>query len=286
MKIISDIACVDYERPGHPERPQRVSDTLGRLRQEDELELTFVKPGAVDNDALSLVHPPHFVESLDSSADFDADTPAHEGILTHALRSVAGAMDAMDAALAGESAMSLLRPPGHHACAETAMGFCYLNQIAIAAVAAERDDLRVGVLDFDVHHGNGTEAILLGKEGLLYASAHQNPAYPGTGSVSRGNCKNYPVRPNAPRQEFFDATRHAFDEVMSFGPDLIAVSAGFDAYRGDPLAQENLEGEDYFTIGRSLRDCGVPVFSVLEGGYAEELPELVLEYVRGLSTTK
>jgi acetoin utilization deacetylase AcuC-like enzyme len=185
MKIITDIACIDYERPGHPERPQRVSATLDRLKSLTDLDLEFVQPTGPDLVSVELVHPASFVESLNAAEDFDVDTPAHSGIQTHALRAVSGALNAMDSSMAGTPALSLLRPPGHHACAETAMGFCYLNQIAIAAVAAAAEGKRVGILDFDVHHGNGTEAIILGRENLLYASAHQSPAYPGTGMHTR-----------------------------------------------------------------------------------------------------
>ncbi len=283
MKIFTDIACIDYERPGHPERPQRVGATLERLETDKALGAVISKPLADATEFVELVHPYEFVKGLNRSQDFDADTPAHEGIETHALRSVAGALDAMESALAGEVAFSLLRPPGHHASAETAMGFCYLNQVAVAAKVGAKRGLAVGILDFDVHHGNGTEASVLGAEGILYTSVHQSPAFPNTGNHSRGNCKNYPIRPHARRQDFVDGVMRCLDDILAFGPDLIAVSAGFDAFRGDPLAQENLEGEDYFTFGRAFKDTGVPTFSVLEGGYSDDLPQLVVEYLKGLS---
>jgi acetoin utilization deacetylase AcuC-like enzyme len=180
--------------------------------------------------------------------------------------------------------MSLLRPPGHHATADRAMGFCYLNSVAIAALEARAGGCRrVAVFDFDVHHGNGTEELLIDKPGLAFISAHQFPAYPGTGRSHRGgNCFNFPVAPATPRQEYRAILDGAFAQLRNFRPDLVAVSAGFDSYRGDPLADGTLETEDYYWIGETIRGLEVPAFSVLEGGYSAELPELILAYLRGL----
>jgi acetoin utilization deacetylase AcuC-like enzyme len=163
------------------------------------------------------------------------------------------------------------------------MGFCYLNQIAIAALEAESRGLKVGVYDFDVHHGNGTEEALRGRAACTFASVHQYPAYPGTGRDSQQNCHNLPMPPWSPRASYVDALTQAFDRILAAKPDVIAVSAGFDAYRGDPLAQEPLEAEDYAAIGTRLRASGIPAFAVLEGGYSDELPELVLSFLEGWS---
>jgi acetoin utilization deacetylase AcuC-like enzyme len=165
------------------------------------------------------------------------------------------------------------------------MGFCYLNSIAIAALEAQAAGFkRVGVYDFDVHHGNGTEDILLDRDGLAFISIHQYPAYPGTGRESRGtNCFNFPVAPATPREEYQAVLRQAFEKLRDFRPDILAVSAGFDAYRGDPLAEETLEEEDYLWLGKTIRNLGIPSFSVLEGGYSDELPALIFAYLRGLT---
>jgi acetoin utilization deacetylase AcuC-like enzyme len=165
------------------------------------------------------------------------------------------------------------------------MGFCYLNSIAMAALEAQAAGYRrVAVFDFDVHHGNGTEEILLDKAGLAFISVHQSPAYPFTGLANRGgNCLNFPVAPGTPRQEYRAILSRALAELKNFGPDMIAVSAGFDAYRGDPLAEGTLEAEDFQWLGEMIRGLQVPAFSILEGGYSAELPQLILAYLRGLN---
>ena len=164
------------------------------------------------------------------------------------------------------------------------MGFCYLNNIAIAALEALATGIRrVAVYDFDVHHGNGTENILMNREGVLFFSIHQHPCYPGTGTADVGNnCRNFPVLPFTPRGEHRQVLRKALDELKRFKPDLVAVSAGFDAYARDPLAQETLEAEDFHWLGKSFRELGIPVFSTLEGGYSKDLPDLILAYLKGL----
>jgi acetoin utilization deacetylase AcuC-like enzyme len=216
--------------------------------------------------------------------DFDGDTPMHLGIKEHALRSVGGALQALEFALKGEKAFSLMRPPGHHATPDRAMGFCYLNNVAIAVLEAlARQAGKVAVFDFDVHHGNGTEEILLGKEKCIYISIHQYPLFPGTGRESRQNACNFPVLPGTPRGEYRAALVKGLDQLKRFAPALVAVSAGFDAYQGDPLSSASLEQEDFFWLGQSLRALGVPLFSALEGGYSNDLPELILAYLKGQS---
>ena len=183
---------------------------------------------------------------------------------------------ATDLALAGERAFSLMRPPGHHATGGQAMGFCYLNQIAIAALAAKaRGTDRVAIWDFDAHHGNGTEAILHGRDGFLFTSVHQFPGYPGTGTASFDNCHNWPVAPRTPRKQHMAALRESLDAAIAFQPGLVLVSAGFDAYAQDPLTAMTLETEDFATLGRWLRESGLPAAAILEGGYSLDLPLLI-----------
>jgi acetoin utilization deacetylase AcuC-like enzyme len=191
----------------------------------------------------------------------------------------------LKAARAGEQVFSLMRPPGHHATRHRAMGFCYLNSVAITALEAVATGAkRVAVYDFDVHHGNGTEAILVDKPGTAFFSIHQFPCYPGTGNRNVGiNCYNYPVPPRTPRQEYRKSLSSALDQLKKFKPDLVAVSAGFDAYARDPLAEETLEAEDYYWLGKSFAALGVPFFSLLEGGYSDDLPELIFAYLKGVA---
>ena len=287
MKIITDERCTGYRRAGHPEKPQRVSRTLERLRSQTDLPLTWAEPLADVEDAVMLrAHSPELLRRVKAGeGDFDGDTPAHPGIFDHAQRSIGGALRALAAARQGEMAFSLMRPPGHHATRDRAMGFCYLNSVAIAALEAVATGTRkVAVFDFDVHHGNGTEAILLDQPQTVFFSIHQHPCYPGTGSGPVGqNCFNYPVAPGTPRQEYRSVLQRALADLRKAGPDLVAVSAGFDAYARDPLAQETLEAEDFHWLGESMRGLGVPVFSLLEGGYSLDLPELILAYLQGLS---
>ncbi|HYT61391.1 MAG TPA: histone deacetylase [Haliangiales bacterium] len=285
MKIITDSRCTAYSTRGHPERPERVSRTVERLKNQVELPVSWVEPLPVDEAIIELAHSKEHVARVKAAAaDFDGDTPAHADIFAHACRSVGGALQAMQSAQKGEPAFSLLRPPGHHATRDRAMGFCYLNSIAITALEALATGTRkVAVLDFDVHHGNGTEAILTNRPGAVFFSIHQYPCYPGTGTGHVGdNCFNYPVAPETPREDYRKVLKRALDELKNARPALVAVSAGFDAYARDPIAQETLEAEDFQWLGQSIRDLGIPAFSVLEGGYSRDLPELILAYLKGI----
>lgn len=282
MTIITDARCLDYREPGHPERPERVRGTLDALKAQSALPISWASPLEPSEAQILRAHDPIHLDRLSLPMDFDTDTPAHPEIRSHAERSVGGALRALQAALENEPVLSLMRPPGHHATADRAMGFCYLNSIAIAALEGLAAGRRpVAIFDFDVHHGNGTEDILLGRDDCAFFSVHQYPAYPGTGRFSNDNAHNYPVRPGASREAYRDALRGALDDLEAFRPALVAVSAGFDAYRGDPLSDAALEEEDYHWLGAELRRLGVPFFSVLEGGYSDDLPRLILAYLRG-----
>jgi acetoin utilization deacetylase AcuC-like enzyme len=284
MKIITDDKCAGYSSPGHPERPARVTGTQEFLRSQKELQIVWAAPTRVDDAQILRAHSPEHLARLDEPEDFDGDTPFHENISTFARASVAAALDALKAARAGENVFSLMRPPGHHAMRDRAMGFCYLNNIAIAALEAVATGAKsVAVFDFDVHHGNGTEAILFDRPGVEFFSVHQFPCYPGTGAKNVGkNCFNYPVAPGTSRESWRVTLTHALADLKRFRPDLVAVSAGFDAYARDPLAEGALLAEDFHWLGQSLRKLGVPFFSLLEGGYSKDLPELIFAYIKGV----
>ena len=244
VKIITDERCAGYWREGHPERPTRVTGTLDFLRGQNELPIVWAAPAGVDDAAILRAHSARHLARLNEPEDFDADTPFHENIITFARASVAAALDSLKAARGGENVFSLMRPPGHHALRDHAMGFCYLNNIAIAVLEAlATGSKRVAVFDFDVHHGNGTEAILLDRPGCAFFSIHQFPCFPGTGAANAGtNCFNYPVAPGTPREDWRATLARALGDLKNFQPDLIAVSAGFDAYARDPLADGTLLG--------------------------------------------
>ena len=284
MKIITDEKCAGYSQAGHPERPARITRALQRLHSLTDLPIAWALPAPAAESAILRAHSPAHVARLSQAEPFDEDTPAYPGIAGYARISAGAAVEAMQAARGGERVFSLMRPPGHHACRDKVMGFCYLNNIAIAALEAlATGTRRVAIFDFDVHHGNGTEDILLHHAGVAFFSVHQHPCYPDTGAGNVGdNCFNFPVAPNAPREIYLRALERAFEKLKQFGPDLVGVSAGFDAYEKDPLAQGTLVREDYRTLGRWFGGLGAPVFSVLEGGYSRDLPELILAYLLGL----
>ena len=285
--IINDERCIEYGMPGHPERPSRVRDTLSRLRgTECRLSLEWRRPVAVPRSALERAHEPDHIDGLQAATvAFDGDTPAYSHIYEHAIRSVGAAMEAMTLAESERAIFSLMRPPGHHATPNRAMGFCYLNSIAISILEAQaRGAGRVAVFDFDVHHGNGTEAILQGKPDTMFFSVHQHPCYPGTGTRNvEPNCINIPVAPNTPREQWCESIAGALKKLADFGPDTLGVSAGFDAYAGDPLAQGTLLKSDFHWIGTEIRALEVKTFSVLEGGYSDDLPELIEAYLSGIA---
>jgi acetoin utilization deacetylase AcuC-like enzyme len=285
MKIITDERCAGYSFRGHPERPARVLKTLGAIRSQTTMPVDWAGPAAVTEESLLRAHSAAHLARLKVPENFDADTPFYAGIDDYARAAAGAALEALRSARAGQTAFCLMRPPGHHATRDRAMGFCYLNNIAIAALeAAATGCKRVAVFDFDVHHGNGTEDILLDRDGIAFFSVHQHPCYPDTGTANRGkNCFNFPVPPLMPRTEYRKTLTRALECLGRFQPELVAVSAGFDAYVRDPLAQETLEAEDFHWLGQSLRQLGIPLLSVLEGGYSSDLPELILAYLRGLA---
>jgi acetoin utilization deacetylase AcuC-like enzyme len=274
--IIHDPNCVDYHRPGDPERPARISKTVPIL-QERHPDWKWRKlPAATDKELLRAHSREHIEHIAQAVNDFDSDTPAHPHIDTYARLAAGAAVAAARAALKGERAFSLMRPPGHHATRERAMGFCYFSNMAVAALdALENGAERVAIWDFDAHHGNGTQDIVAHNSRISFASIHQSPGYPGTGLTSFANVHNYPIPPYSGRSLHMAAIDDALQNLIRSKPDLLLVSAGFDAYSGDPITQMTLEREDFAALGRSLRSAGIPAAAILEGGYSDDLPELI-----------
>ncbi|HVU33536.1 MAG TPA: histone deacetylase [Opitutaceae bacterium] len=282
MLILHDPQCADYGSSMRPEQPARVTKTAAHLRVTHPDWTWRVPDREVTDATLLLAHTPALLARLQQAKDFDGDTPYLDGIPDHARRAVGAALEAAKHALREKTPVfSLMRPPGHHATAGEAMGFCYLNSIAVAALNAVRHDgvRRVAIWDFDAHHGNGTEFIVHAQEArdtLFFASVHQYPGYPGTGTQDHGpNIRNWPVAPHTPRPAHLDALRASLDAVESFDPDLILISAGFDAFVRDPITEMSLEVEDFSTLGRWVRESGRPAAAILEGGYSDQLPLLV-----------
>jgi acetoin utilization deacetylase AcuC-like enzyme len=280
MKIYYSPKCLQYSQSGHPEAPSRVRSTYEYL---EEKGYAFHEPGLCSEDDILLAHSTGLYESVKNESFFDFDTPVFKGIYDIARLSAGSAIDAAMHCLGnGEKAFSLMRPPGHHATKDHLGGFCYFNSIAIACLKTQEKVKKVAVVDFDCHHGNGTEDIFLGKDNLLYLSLHQSPLYPGTGLKSNNNCINYPLSASTTPDEFISALQDGLKKVEQFGPDLIAVSAGFDSYRLDPITNLTLELETYREVGRILASMNKPCFSVLEGGYSRDLPECIYQYLQGL----
>jgi acetoin utilization deacetylase AcuC-like enzyme len=269
---------------GHPERPERLMAVLAALTDSD-LVIEERAAGEVSVDALARVHPRAHVERLIAASPasgvrmLDADTVLSPGSVRAALLAAGAVVEAVEAAARGELARAFcaVRPPGHHAEPDAPMGFCLFSSVAVAARAAQASGLeRVAVVDFDVHHGNGTQAAFERDATLFFASIHQSPLYPGTGMESEsgvGNVVNATVEPHAPREVW----RAGFEGRLmpaldAFAPDLILISAGFDAHRRDPLAHQSLEAEDFAWATRAIvevarRRCAGRVVSSLEGGY-------------------
>ena len=204
-KVFSDLKTAEYGAPGHPEAPFRVSRTFELLKAAGHAPgLPPVAAGAAD---VELIHGKDHLATIAKGTFLDADTPAYRDMDQIALISLSGALSAADAALAGEPAFSLMRPPGHHAGKDRVAGFCYINNLAVAVARLQKKNpgVKIAIMDFDVHHGDGTESLVLGRENTVFTSLHQFPLYPGTGAQSRGNCFNLPLPAGTDGDEYLSA---------------------------------------------------------------------------------
>jgi len=278
MIIVHSPRCLEYSAFGHIERPERVADTVALLRQ--QLGHEWVAPTPAATADLRRVHSEELIRAVATGDHCDGDTPHFPQINEIARLAAGAAITAAERALTAGRAFSLMRPPGHHATRDRVMGFCYFNNIAVA-VARLRARHRVAIVDFDCHHGNGTEDIFAGDDRVLFVSLHQSPCYPGTGMESLANCRNYALPPGTEPADYLATFDAALAEVRAFRPDLIAISAGFDAFAGDPITEMGLEIATFGEIGRRLSRLGGPQFGVLEGGYAAQLPACIASFLVG-----
>jgi len=283
LTLIFDRSATEFGQEYHPENPARLINTEAYLLDKRP-DWTWMRPRLATEPEVLRVHLEKHLERLRQPLDFDADTPFYPGIEEHARCAAGAAIGAVDLALRGRKAFALMRPPGHHATSTRAMGFCYLNSVAIAAhYALATGCERVAIWDFDAHHGNGTEEIVFGNKRIRFASIHQYPGYPGTGTASRGNVFNWPIPPHSDPDQHASAVHRALDDLVEFNPDIVLVSAGFDAFAGDPLTEMTLEREHFAKFGQRLRATGIAAAAVLEGGYSSELPILIEAFLAAWS---
>ena len=287
MLLYTHPACLAHDPGiGHPESPARLRTVLDALDDPSFAGLVRREAPRATRAQLARVHAESLIDAVFAAApsighaQLDADTAMSPDSLEAALRAAGAVCAAVDALIDGEDtrAFCAVRPPGHHATRDTAMGFCLFNNVAAGATQAlTRGLVRAAIVDFDVHHGNGTQDIFWNEPRVLYASTHQSPLYPGTGARTEtgvGNIVNAPLPPGAGSAEF----RSAFAQIVlprlhDFRPQLVLISAGFDAHRLDPLASLEFDADDFAWVTRELVDIAREhargrVVSTLEGGYS------------------
>jgi len=287
---------------GHPERPDRVTVIIDRLKKIKSKNLIWKKPKKFNLKYLEYVHDKKYLESVIESFPkqglnfLDGDTIVSPGSKNASIDAVGSILIAIDGVMNKEfrNAFCAVRPPGHHAEKQKAMGFCVYNNVAVGAYyLLEKYNLsKVAIIDFDVHHGNGTQDIFYNNEHVLYISSHQYPYYPGSGAANergiKNNVLNIPLASGTRTHEFLNAYDSIFKKLKEFKPEFILLSAGFDAHKNDPLAQINLESKDYYTLTKRIMSlakniCGEKIVSILEGGYdLNALSESVNFHIKSL----
>ena len=287
---------------GHPERADRVTIVIDHLKKVKSKNLIWKKPSKFDLKYLEYAHDKNYLDNVAESFPkqglnfLDGDTIVSTGSKEATKDAVGSIITAIDGVIKKDfnNAFCAVRPPGHHAEKQKAMGFCVYNNVAVGAYyLLEKYKLKkVAIIDFDVHHGNGTQDIFYDNERVLYISSHQYPYYPGSGATNekgkKNNIFNVPLSAGTQSNEFLNAYDSIFKKLKEFKPNFILLSAGFDAHRDDPLAQINLESKDYYTLTKRIlilakELCEGKVVSILEGGYdLNALKESVDFHVKSL----
>ena len=280
MRAFTGRSCLAHNPgPGHPDQPARLATVLESLRSAPGIDVVAATPASLD--AILACHERSYLDraramSAAGGGELGTDTTLNADSWTAALGATGAALAALDYALAtGGHAFAAIRPPGHHALHHRAMGFCIVNHVAVLArEAVRRERQRVLIIDWDVHHGNGTQAMVEHDAAIRFVSLHQWPWYPGTGAAAErgiGNCFNLPMSPGLPAHTSVETLWRGIERATdAWQPDVILISAGYDAMLGDPLGGFTLEPTDYATWVHRLRErfADVPIVAVMEGGYA------------------
>jgi len=277
---------LEFGESGHPESSARLKaivDFLRKKRLDD-----FNVPRPCSGEDLMLVHTQEHVNKVRNNLFYDPDTPNARDIYLYAALSCGAAVEACRSAVEGRIAFALSRPPGHHAGKNSVGGFCYFNNIAVAIKKnVLKGGLKAAILDIDGHHGNGTQEIFREEENVIYVSIHQLPAYPGTGSTSFANCYNFPLQGGSSVKKYMDRFMKALSAIDAFSPDVIGISAGFDAHYADPLLELPLEDKEYYLMGKEISALGKKTFCVLEGGYnVSAIGNTCYCFIKGLTEKK
>ena len=308
IRVYSHSACLSKENgEGHPERKERLESILDSIQRIDDISIDLKEAPKAQNKDINLVHPQSYLEEIfdmipsqglvgvekEPYADTLLCPDSKEAILRACGSGISASKDLMDGS--SKRVFCAVRPPGHHAETTRVNGFCFLNNAAVAAryLQSNYDIKKIAIIDFDVHHGNGTQEIFYNDNSVLYGSIHQHPLFPGTGlesEIGAGNIFNAPIEAGTSSEEFLKVfNEKILVNVDRFEPEVIIISAGFDAHKRDPLSTINLNSEDYFTmtqdiVGIAKRHSKGRVISFLEGGYdLQALSESIQSHFKGLS---
>ena len=308
ITVFSHLDCIAKDNgENHPERKERLEVIIESIKSIDELNISFKDSPLADFKTISLVHPQNYLESLLALVPTSgfvgvekepyADTILCPQSKKAILRACGAGIESANELMSGvtKRLFCAVRPPGHHAETTRANGFCFINNVAVTAryLQSKFNLKKIAIIDFDVHHGNGTQEIFYNDKSVFYGSIHQHPLFPGTGKENEtgvGNIFNAPIASDITRDEFIEIFEtKILKNVDLFEPEVILISAGFDAHKRDPLAGINLESEDYYTLTQNIveiamRHCNGRVISFLEGGYdLHALSECIEAHLKALS---